>query len=78
MLKRAQNVLLTIVCIITLVGVVLGSYYINFVLNYGHLRVVFVVVWIFAFMLGGFVQKKVAKFLSNFYNKFSKQTKNSN
>lgn len=75
--KRAQNILLTVLCIVTLITVVLGSYYINFVLNYGYLRIVFIAVWCVAFMLGGYVQKKVAKILVNFYNKFCKQVKKS-
>lgn len=74
--KKIQNVLLTVLCVFVLAGVVLGSYYANFVLNYGYFRIVFVAVWLGCFFLGGFIQKKVAKFLASFYNKVCKQKHN--
>lgn len=71
--KRTQNILLTIICVVVLVAVVLGSYYLNFVFNYGYLRLVFIAVWITSFFIGGYVQKKVAKLLATFYNKTCKR-----
>ena len=72
-LEKTQNVFLIILCCITLIFVVAISYYINFVLNYGQIRIVFVLVWVGCFLLVGSIAKKVANLLLNFYNKKRKK-----
>ena len=59
--------MLVLCCVVCL------SYYINFVYNMGHLRVIYVVIWMLAFVISLTLVKMVAKIIFNFYNKFKQK-----
>lgn len=75
--NKFKNIILNIVNIAVLSLTVVVSYSVNFIYNMGHLRVVYVIVWLSAFILSSSLVKKVAKIIFNFYNKL-KQKYNAN
>ena len=75
--NKFKNIILNIVNIAVLSLTVVVSYSVNVIYNMGHLRVIYVIVWLSAFILSSSLVKKVAKIIFNFYNKL-KQKYNAN
>lgn len=76
--NKFKNIILVIVNLVALCSVVLFSYYINYKYNMGYLRVIFVVIWLSAFIISSSLVKKVAKMFINFYNKLKQNKINRN
>lgn len=68
MFNKFKNIFLCVLNLTTLCAVVCLSYYANFVFNMGHLRIIYIIVWMIAFIFSYSLAKKVAKTALNFYN----------
>ena len=66
--NKFKNIILCTLNIVALCIVVFFSYYVNFVFNLGHLRLIYVVIWLLSFTFSYTLLKKVAKLVLNFYN----------
>lgn len=74
--NKFKNIILCTLNIVALCIVVFFSYYVNFVFNLGHLRLIYVVIWLLSFSFSYTLLKKVAKLVLNFYNYLKDKTKN--
>lgn len=58
---------------IILIVVVLISFYINLIYNFGEFRLIYIITWCLFFLFGYIMVKKVAKLFYNFYNKIKQK-----